>query len=167
MKTASVLITLSLLVCSASPCPGQETPANRSISVMKPGEGLGAIVIGDSIPEVIKKMSGRKPDEGQAVKSGTVTEYWLSYVDLGITFIFDERKELSRIAVKNSGIIVQQSGLRVNSTLVDLEREYGKGEQSKLDDIYDQKVYRERGIAFTINRKTDKIETITIQSKSR
>jgi hypothetical protein len=167
MKIASVVMTLSLLIFFASPCASQEASANRSISVMKPGEGLGAIAIGDSIPKVIKKMDDRKPGGGQTVRVGKAVEYWLSYADLGVTFIFDERKELSRIAVKNPGIIVQQSGLRVNSTLGDLERQYGKGEQTKLDDIYDQKVYPDRGIAFTINKKTDKIETITIQSRSR
>lgn len=167
MKITSVVITLTLLVFSASMCHGQGLPASRSISVMKPGEGLGDIVIGDSIPEVIKKMSDRKPDKGQTVRSGTAAEYWLSYVDLGITFIFEERQKLSRIAVKNPGIIVQQSGLRVNSTLADVEREYGKRERTKLDDSYDQIVYQERGIAFTINKKMEKIETITIQSRSR
>jgi|MudIll2142460700_1097286.scaffolds.fasta_scaffold20692_2 hypothetical protein len=167
MKTACVAITLSLLMASAIPCPGLEAPATRSISVMRPGDGLGDIVLGDSIPGVIKKMNDRKPDEGQTVKFGATAEYWLSYTDLGITFIFDEKKELIRIAVKNPGIIVQQSGLRVNGTVMDLDREYGKGEQTRLDDLYDQKVYRDRGIAFTINRKTERIETITIQSRGR
>lgn len=130
---------------------------------MKPGEGLGNILIGNSITDVIKKMDS-KPDDGKTVKIDSTAEYWLSYQDLGITLIFDDQKELIRIAVKNPAIIVQQTGFRVNSTRTEIERIYGKGELQTLDDVYDQILYKAKGIVFTLNKNTEKVETITIQT---
>lgn len=153
MKITALLATLSLLFCFTGRCAVAEAPASQSISVMKPGVGLGNVTLGDSIPEVIIKMNGKKPDDGKTVRIDSTAEYWLTYLDLGITFIFDGRKKLSRIAVKNPAIVVQQNGLRVNSTGIDMERAYGKGELTKLDEVYDQIAYRERGITFTLDKK--------------
>lgn len=145
-------------------CHGAESLENKSIAVIKPGVGLGNIKIGDPLADVIKKI-GRKPSEGKTVKTGTQTEYWLSYTDLGVTFIFNEKQVLSRVVVTNPGITVQQKGIRVNSSTEDIDKIYGKGTFKSLSDKYEQRVYQKEGLTLTINKDLNKIETITIEQK--
>lgn len=136
---------------------------NKTIAVIHPGIGLGTIRLGDKLPDVIKKMDRKKPTDGKTVKSGNLKEYWLSYTDMGITFIFDEGELLVRIAISNPGIIVENSNIRVNSTVMELERTFGRGEIKNIDDRYEQRVFKNRGIGFTINKYSGKIEAIAIE----
>lgn len=162
-KMTRVITTVFLLLCHAVPCPGQEALTNTTIAVMKPGKGIGDIALGEPVAGVIKKMDGRKPKDGKTVRVGAKTEYWLRYPDMGITLIFDKQKRLSRVAVTNPGIIVLQNGLRVHSHVSEVEKVYGEsGNQNALDDEYEQRTYDDKGISFTVNRRTGKIEAITI-----
>jgi hypothetical protein len=159
-----ITVAAILLFLAITWCHGAEPLQNKSIAVIKPGVGLGNIKIGDPLTDVIKKM-GRKPSDGKTVQTGSQTEYWLNYTDMGVTFIFNEKQVLSRIVVTNPGITVQQKGIRVNSSTEDIDKIYGKGTFKSLSDKYEQRVYEKEGLNFTINKDLNKIETITIQQK--
>ena len=165
MRLSRIIMVAAILPFLAITwCYGGEPLENKSIAVIKPGVGLGNIKIGDPLADVIKKI-GRKPSEGKKVQTGSQTEYWLSYTDLGVTFIFNEKQVLSRIAVTNPGITVQQKGIRVNSPTEDINKIYGLGDSKRLTDKYEQRVYDKEGLNFTINKDLNKIETITIEQK--
>jgi len=139
---------------------------NRTITVMQPGVGIGNISIGDDLSLIIEKM-GYKPASGKTVKSGSLTEYWIDYSDLGITFIFAEDKRLVRVAVSNPGIVVADRDIRVNTSIRELLRAYGAGQSEKLKGGYERITYDDQGVSFTINTTTQRIETIVIQKRLR
>lgn len=160
-KLLKTLLVMSMLLsCMYTPCFGASQL--RKIAVIEPGIGIGDITLGNNLQDVIKKMA-IKPSDGKTVRSGNLKEYWLGYTGMGITFIFDEEQKLTRIAVSNPGIIVRQKGVRVNSSIKELMGSYGPAEISKISDKYEQWSYKDRGIVFTINIGTWKIETITIE----
>jgi hypothetical protein len=163
MKLFSIfLVFVAAFCCSVLPGNGAEILENKSISTIEPGTGIGNIRIGDDLADVVKKMV-KKPSDGKTVRSGVLTEYWVGYTDMGITYIFNEKRILTRIATTNPGIVVQQKGIRVGSSTKDIERAYGPGRVRKIDDKYEQWIYENRGINFTINRNTEKIEAIMIE----
>jgi hypothetical protein len=139
---------------------------NRTITVMQPGVGIGNISIGDDLSLVIEKM-GYKPSGGKTVKTGSLTEYWIDYSDLGITFIFTEDKRLVRVAASNPGIVVGDTDIRVNTSARELLRAYGAGRSEDLKEGYERITYDEQGVSFTINATTQRIETIVIQKPMR
>ena len=167
MKSFIMLLLISEVLLFT---PGQcfsEGPENKSIAVMDPGIGIGNIKIGDQLQDVIARM-GRKPSDGKTVSlANNRTEYWLDFKDLGITFIFDEKRELQRIAVSNPGIIIRSNGIRVDNSVNDIERVYGDSEVKKINEQYIQRIYRDKGVGFTINVDTGKIEAITIEKNRR
>ena len=149
--------------CVIVPCYGMMQ--GGGISVIEPGIGLGNIKLDDSLSDVLSRMDRKKPSSGKTVRSGNRVEYWLSYEDMGITFIFNENERLERIAVSNPGIVLQNSDIRANSSLRDMERVYGLGNSRKLNEKYELRMYSSLGISFTINRLTERIETITIEKR--
>ncbi len=151
-----------MIICSAATCYAGDNLENKSIAVMETSKGIGNIAIGDTLQDVVKKMR-KKPSDGKTVKFGGKVEYWLDYQEHGITFIFAEDKTLSRIAVSNPGIVMKKGDVKVNSTVNDLLKHYGAGESRNLNDTYEQRSYKDKGVGFTINKNTEKIETITIQ----
>jgi hypothetical protein len=145
------------------PCHGEE-PMKESIAVMKPGVGIGDIRLGDNIPDVIKKMN-KEPTEVKTVKNKDKksVEYWISYKEMGITFVFDELKKLNRIAVSNPGIVIGQKEIRVNSSLGELQKSYGVEYLRDIDigERFKQRIYP--GVSFIINKETEKIVVIIIE----
>jgi hypothetical protein len=145
------------------PCHG-EKPMKESIAVMKPGVGIGDIRLGDNIPDVTKKMN-KEPTEVKRVenKDRKSLEYWVSYKEMGIAFIFDERKKLNRIAISNPGIIIDQKEIKVTSSLADLQKSYGVGYliDKDIGEKFKQRVYP--GVSFIINKETEKIIVIIIE----
>lgn len=131
-------------------------------AVIRPGSGIGDIMIGDDLRTVLRKLEGKKPTEGKTVTTGNLVEYWLSYSELGVTFIFDQSRKLSRIAVTNPAFYVEQNGVRPKSSAANIDKSFGSSKVNKLNDGYEQRIYREKGLSVTIDRNTNKIDTITI-----
>ena len=164
MKPIKVVIyTMITFFYLMIPCHG-EKPMKESIAVMKPGVGIGDIRLGDNIPDVTKKMN-KEPTEVKRVenKDRKSLEYWVSYKEMGIAFIFDERKKLNRIAISNPGIIIDQKEIKVTSSLADLQKSYGVGYliDKDIGEKFKQRVYP--GVSFIINKETEKIIVIIIE----
>jgi len=157
-----LLIFISSFFCLSDQSFGAEALKNKSIAVVKPGSGIGNIGLDDSLEDVIKKM-GLKPTDGNTITSGIQTEYWVHYKEMGITFIFSDEQKLVRIAVTNPGIIVQNGGIRVNSSVKEIVQLYGFIEPTPLDNDFEQWSYKALGISFTVNKNTRKIETIIVE----
>lgn len=155
----SVASLLVLILCGTN-CRAGNSAIDKS-AVIEPGLGIGDIRIGDDMKTVLRKIGGSKP-EGKTVKSGSMVEYWLSYAEQGITFIFDRNKILSRIAVSNPVFYVQQKGIRPKGQAAELDRLFGKGTKRNLNDNYELKEYRNQGLTFTIDKDSNRIDTITI-----
>jgi hypothetical protein len=162
MNSLKIIVAAVIIVIFAAICQSEERPVNKSIAVMEPGVGIGNIKLGDNLSDVIRKM-GKKPSDGKTIRSGRLTEYWLNYTDVGITFIFDSDRKLKRIAVSNPGIVTEQKGIRASSSVRDLERLYGRGETKNINDRYEQRTYKDKGISFTVSKDSGKIEAITIE----
>lgn len=162
------IMIVAVFPWAISPCYGvtEQRLPNRTITVMQPGIGIGNISIGDDLSLVIEKM-GYKPSGGKTVKTGSLTEYWIDYSDLAITFIFDKHKLLVRVAVSNHGIAIGDRDIRVNSSVRELLRAYGTGRPEHLKEGYERITYDDRGVSFTINVSTQRIETIVIQEPLR
>jgi hypothetical protein len=155
-SAASILV----LILYGTNCQAAISGIDRS-AVIEPGIGVGNMRMGDDMATVLRKMGRSKP-EGKTVKSGSMVEYWLSYAEKGITFIFNQNKILTRIAVSNPVFYVQQKGIRPKGSAAELDRLFGKGKTRKLNDEYEQKEYRDQGLTFTIDRNSNRIDTITI-----
>lgn len=143
--------------------------SSDSIAVAKGGVGLGTIKLGDSIETTVKKMN-KKPTEGKTVITGKTEEYWLSYKEQGITFVFSSNQSLNRIIVTNPGIVLKDTDIRVNSLSTGLKDYKGMVEDVKesgqIKGRYMQKFLPSHGASFMINKDTEKIETITIMPKT-
>jgi hypothetical protein len=164
MKPIKVVIyTIITFFYLMIPCYG-EKPMKESMAVMKPGVGIGDIRLGDNIPDVTKKMN-KEPTEVKRVenKDRKSLEYWVSYKEMGIAFIFDERKKLNRIAISNPGIVIDQKEIKVTSSLADLQKSYGVGYliDKDIGEKFKQRVYP--GVSFIINKETEKIVVIIIE----
>lgn len=158
-----VLYIMITFFCLTIPCHG-ERPAKESMAVVKPGVGIGDIRLGDNLPDAIKKMN-KEPTEVKRVKNKDrqSLEYWVSYKEMGMTFIFDERKKLIRVAISNPGIVVDQKEIKVTSSLAELQKSYGAGYSREIDigGRFKQRVYP--GVSFIINKETGKIAVIIIE----
>lgn len=160
-KTTTAL--LFVLIFSGADCWAGIAAIDKS-AVIEPGSGIGDIRIGDDMTTVLKKFKGSKP-EGNTVKSGLLVEYWLSYAKQGVTFIFDQNKKLRRIAVSNPVYYVEQKEIRPKASASELDRLFGKGKNEPLTEKYEQKKYEDQGLTFTIDKNSNRIETITIINK--
>ncbi len=157
-KIAAGLCSILFLFFLTARCPvacGME---------IRPGVGIGNIMVGDDVQAVIGKMK-KKPSDGKTVKVGVTKEYWLHYKDEGVTYIFNEDRKLSRIATSspNNQVKEGKAGISVNNTSKDLDNIYGPGLNNKINEKYEQRVYKDKGMSFIINRKSQKIESITIE----
>jgi hypothetical protein len=158
-----VFYIMIALFCLTIPCHG-ERPAKESMAVVKPGVGIGDIRLGDNLSDVIKKMK-KDPTEVKRVENRDKKsiKYWVSYKEMGISFVFDERKKLIRIAISNPGIVVDQKEIKVTSSLAELQKSYGVGYLRDIDvgKKFKQRVYP--GVSFIINKETEKITVIIIE----
>lgn len=143
-----------------------------SLAVIKPGKGIGEIELGDSIATTVDKMK-IAPNLARKVQYEDGLEYWLNYEDLGLAFIFSSDKGLSKIAINNPTMVLDNYKIRVKSPLTDLYQSFEQGlvikhDQGlviKHDQGYKLINYPYEGVSFTVDPKEGKIFTITVFKK--
>jgi hypothetical protein len=159
---------LTFEIMSGSDLKTKKAPAKLpepSLAVIKPGKGIGEIALGDSIATAVDKMK-LVPNLARKISYEGVIEYWLNYEDLGLAFIFNSDKSLSKIAINNPTMVLDNNRIRVKSPLTDLYESFEHGEVTKYEQGYKLINYPYEGISFTVDPKEGKIFTITVFKKT-
>ena len=155
-----ILLSIIILICWF----GNTTIAEEH-SYIQPGKGLGVFKIGERYQEIQKKLGKRKPDKTTKVNS---KEMWISYYDMGLTFVFSYKdKILQKIVVTSKGLLVERTGIRIGSSEKNLVKYYG---EAKVKEDYDKQrklwEYKHLGVNFLINKKNHAVEEIIVIQSS-
>ncbi len=152
---AALFIGVWSYVCQA----GEET-------VIQPGTGVGALKIGMPLDAAYRSIGQRKADIARQVEAGATREIWLTYSDMGITLVVNPDKMVERIIVTSPGLLVERNGLRIGSTVTEVEKYYGEAKKkTAIGENGELWSYPSIGISFTIDRVEKRVDVITVMGK--
>ena len=156
----------------------QGMAGERPLSIIYAGEGIGNIMLGHRIEDVIKNLGWGNPEEMR--KDEKKGEYHLIYKAEGVSFIFQAGKKtlgestLQKVHITSPAFITAGKGVRVGDKGVDINKSVSSqqsltmqnsmGECTDDDKEKDKRVVVCKGIRFIINKENDVILAIEVFS---
>ena len=96
-------------------CPFHNYLGAQGDALIMPGKGVGVLKLGDRIDVINRKIGNIKVDNSRKVVNPTSgNEMWLSYKNLGMTFVFNYKThKLEKIVVLTVGLLLENTGISV------------------------------------------------------
>ncbi|MBI4649876.1 hypothetical protein HY745_00985 [Candidatus Desantisbacteria bacterium] len=136
-------------------------------SLIQPGVGVGVLKLGDTPVDISRKLEGKKADIAKKIVYDSTVEMWLSYVDMGVTLIYDTNKSIKSIIVTNKELLLEESGIHVGSAKSNVLKNY-KGEKRPIRQINNNIElweYPDLGIIFFVNITKELVDSIKVIPK--